>query len=80
MGNGNNQYTLRRALEQSRTNMGDLMRRMPSLPKTKGQRRLLRKHGSPKAFARGCIAALGEISVEEATVAILKYRDEWELA
>ena len=80
MGNGNNQYTIRRMVQTAKDGMGALMMSMPSLPTTRGQRRLLRKHGSPKAFARGCIAALGEISVDEATAAILKYRYEWDAA
>lgn len=78
MGNGENQFTLRRKVEQARESM--LTMDMPYKATTKGQRRLLRKHGSPRAFARSCTEALGDISIDEATAAILKYKEEWEAA
>lgn len=80
MGNGENQYTLRRKVEQARVNMLATTTDLPYRATTKGQRRLLRKHGSPRAFARSCTEALGDISIDEATAAILKYKTEWEAA
>ncbi len=47
---------------------------------TPKQKELLKKHGSPSAFAKAVYAALGEISINEANVAILKYQREWEVA
>lgn len=80
MGNGNNQYTLKRMVEQARSTMLNTTTDLPYRATTKGQRRLLRKHGSPRAFARGVTEAIGEISVDEAEAAILKYKTEWEAA
>jgi hypothetical protein len=41
---------------------------------------LRRRHGTPKEFAAAVYAALGEISVDEANIAIRKYQDEWDNA
>lgn len=61
--------------------MDALVNRMPYMPKTDGQRRLFRRWGTPKQFARGVVSAsLGVLSVEEAKSMILKYRDEWNSA
>lgn len=38
---------------------------------------LAAKHGTPKEFAKACLAALGEISYEEAQAAISDYEEEW---
>ena len=58
----------------------DVINIMPNEAKTKEQRRLKRLHGTPRAFARACIAAIGEISVLEAHTAITEYHDEWKAA
>lgn len=44
---------------------------------TKGQQGLIRKHGSPKEFAIAAWGMVGEISVDEAQVAIHKYNSEF---
>lgn len=57
-----------------------LLDSMPEFPKNEGQRALMRMHGTPKEFAKGCIKAIGTISPGEAQAAILKYREEWNKA
>ena len=39
-----------------------------------------RAHGTPQEFRRAVIAAIGEISVDEANAAIDRYEREWEAA
>lgn len=50
---------------------------MPDKAKTKGQRLLQEKHGTPKQFARACVRAVGDISPLEALVAIREYERKW---
>jgi len=45
---------------------------------TKGQRKLMEKHGTPAAFAVAVYQCVpGDISMEEARVAVNKYWKEW---
>ena len=67
-------------MAQSRPTIHSLADGMPSKARTPGQRKLQRKHGSPKSFAKACIRALGEISLAEAEAAINKYHEEWAVA
>lgn len=46
-------------------------------PVTDAQRRLLRKHGTPKQFAEAVFNALGEVSLAEARTAVEAYCKEW---
>lgn len=71
---------IREAIHQTRDDHADLIAAMPTKPKTAGQRVLQKKHGTPRAFARAVVNAIGEISVLEAQLAIRKYRDEWQAA
>lgn len=63
-----------------------LQRYMPRKPDhlgsalTPGQRRLRKKHGTPAEFAVACYRAVGEVSMDEANVAIAKYQKEWDAA
>lgn len=67
-------------VRQTQADNRDVISTMPCKAKTKGQRALQKKHGTPKDFARGCISAIGEISPLEAHRAIQKYHAEWEAA
>lgn len=69
-----------RAIESAKDDHADIVASMPDKAKTPGQRRLMRKHGTPKVFAAGVVDCIGEISVLEANLAIRKYRDEWNAA
>lgn len=71
---------IRQAIQETRADHADVIASMPNEATTAGQRALKKKHGTPRAFARAVVNAIGEISVLEANVAIRKYRDEWEAA
>jgi hypothetical protein len=71
---------LAEAIMQSRKDNADLAAGCASAAKTKGQRELQKKHGTPKAFAEACINAIGEISVLEAMTAIQRYNKQWAAA
>lgn len=71
---------IRQAIRATRDDHADVIASMPNEATTAGQRALRKKHGTPRAFARSVVNAIGEISVLEANVAIKKYRDEWEAA
>lgn len=51
--------------------------KQPNETKSKKQQRLKKKHGTPKEFALACYECVGEISVDEAHDAIIKYTKEW---
>jgi hypothetical protein len=67
-------------VKQTRRDAAWIAEGMPNHPRTDGQIRLMDKHGTPKTFAEGCIAAIGEISILEAQQAAEKYKREWEAA
>lgn len=71
---------IREAIRQTRDDHADVIAMMPNEATTAGQRTLKKKHGTPRAFARAVVNAIGEISVLEANVAIRKYLDEWKAA
>lgn len=71
-------HEIRKAIKQTRGEHSDVIAMMPNKATTAGQRALKKKHGTPRAFARAVVNAIGEISVLEANVAIRKYLDEWE--
>lgn len=50
---------------------------LPNRAKTKRQRQLVARHGSPRAFANAVIDAVGTISRWEAVEAIWNYMEEW---
>lgn len=47
---------------------------------SKAQKTLKRLHGSPEEFTDAVIAAIGDISKDEALRAIRDYRKQWEVA
>ena len=53
---------------------------LPSVAKTDAPRALAAKHGTPAAFAAAVWNALGDISVDEAETAIVRYVREWDSA
>jgi len=53
---------------------------MPAKATTTGQRKLQKRHGTPREFALALIRAIGEISILEAQTAAEKYKREWERA
>ena len=71
---------IREAIHQTRDDHADVIAMMPDKATTAGQRALQKKHGTPRAFARAVVNAIGEISILEAQLAIRKYRDEWQAA
>lgn len=71
---------IREDIRATRDDHADVIASMPSKATTAGQRALQKKHGTPRAFARAVVNAIGEISVLEANLAIRKYRDEWQAA
>ena len=71
---------IRQAIQETRNDHADVIAMMPNEATTAGQRALKKKHGTPRAFARAVVNAIGEISVLEANVAIRKYLDEWKAA
>lgn len=71
---------IREAIHQTRDDHADVIAMMPNKATTAGQRALQKEHGTPRAFARAVVNAIGEISILEAQLAIRKYRDEWEAA
>ena len=68
---------IRNAIQHAKYDHADVIASMPSKAETAGQKKLQKKHGTPKAFAEGVVSCIGEISVLEANLAIRKYRDEW---
>lgn len=50
---------------------------MPSIAKNQAQQELVKKHGTPREFARACVMAIGEISCSEAFFAVSKYHKQW---
>ena len=71
---------VRAQIAAARDDFSDVIAAMPNRATNGQQRSLQRKHGTPRAFARAVVNAIGEISVLEAGIAIRKYRDEWEAA
>lgn len=70
---------LREMIEQSRKDLEPLVMEQSDEAKTDRQKRLQLKHGTPRDFARKTVAAIGEISIDEAEVAIALYRKLWEI-
>lgn len=68
---------IREMIKQTREDNQDLIDEMPDKAKTKGQRDLKKKHGTPQEFAKAVVNAIGEISCLEAHTAIEKYEQEW---
>jgi predicted MarR family transcription regulator len=71
---------LKMATKQAQTDSAWIAEGMPDKAVSEKQFALLDKHGTPKDFALGCIAAIGEISILEAQQAAEKYKREWEAA
>lgn len=67
-------------MQQLRDELTAQVADLPDAATTQGQQALQAKHGTPRAFAQACIAAIGEIDVYEAQEAIEKYRAEWTAA
>lgn len=71
---------IQKAIKEAKDQHSDIVDSMPDKAASYKQRLLQREHGTPKEFATAVVAAIGEISVLEAQLAIRKYRDEWEAA
>lgn len=67
-------------IERAQTEMWKCSGRLSFEAKTPGQKRLQKKHGTPREFAGVCIHALGDISIDECHKAIREYQREWEAA
>jgi hypothetical protein len=46
-------------------------------PPCSSREQMTERHGTPAAFARAVRAAIGEISIDEAEVAVRRYYDDW---
>jgi hypothetical protein len=71
---------IRQMRDEVRADNGDLIASMPHDAKTPGQKKLAKKHGSPRMFAQAVVNAIGEISCLEAHTAIARYKKEWDKA
>ena len=72
--------TVTKAVMNGRRSLHWLLGKMPIEAEDEAQIALMKKHGTPHEFAKGCIECIGEISITEAQTAILKYWQEWDAA
>lgn len=71
---------LRAQIKRARAAVSPSFRGLPDKATTPGQKELEKKHGSPRNFAERCVAAIGEISVDEANRAVEAYYETWQKA
>jgi hypothetical protein len=64
-------------VSNARAEAGNRFPRLPDAAETPGQRLLEQAHGTPRSFAVRCVAAIGEISVDEAEHAVETYYQSW---
>lgn len=67
-------------VKQTRKEFCEIYREIPQQHRNEGQRLLMKKHGSPYQFAKAVSEVIGEISVDEAQMAVEKYLMEWHAA
>jgi hypothetical protein len=68
---------LRAMIEETRASLEPLIMEQPDKAKNPHQKKLQKQHGTPREFARACVAAIGDISVDEAKVGIARYLKIW---
>lgn len=73
----NGEFIIRTMVRVAREKGQEWARSYPDKPKTKKQRQLAKEKGTPAEFADKCLAALGEISWDEAQAAVDRYLKEW---
>lgn len=69
-----------RLVTDARKSFAWLIMSMPDTPVTKGQFILYATGGTPREFAEAVVDLIGELSIEEARLAIADYRREWDMA
>jgi len=67
----------RRMKLTAQASLAYLINAMPNKAVTHRQRELEAKHGTPRIVAQKIVNMIGEISVDEARTAILRYRIDW---
>lgn len=68
------------AVKETQADAKWIYKKMPRYAGNEAQIKLMKKHGSPYTFGKGCVAAIGEISILEAQQATEKYFREWNQA
>ena len=68
------------AVTQAHKDAKWIYEKMPRRSQNEAQEKLMRQHGSPYEFGKGCVEAIGEISILEAQQAAEKYLREWRSA
>lgn len=64
---------IRDTVTNARAEAGNRFSHLPDAAETPGQQLLAQAHGTPRSFAARCVAAIGEISVDEAEQAVESY-------